>query len=147
MTIAINPVPAPQSSDLEPGLASRHRVGMPPSVRPTKMLYMIQRRRITSSLTGPANSRIPVAAAADITRSSSNDRRSSRKRVIVETASMKSSYTPAARSIVPPLIPGTRFASPISAPPSAARGRWLVTLGSGPAGGAVPEVSESVITL
>ena len=36
-------------------------------------------------------------------------------------APMNPGYTPAARSMVPPLMPGTRLASPISVPPRAPR--------------------------
>jgi len=64
---------------------------------------------------------MPRAAVATMVPRSSTERGLKRRVVTSAIAAMKRGYTPAARSMVPPLMPGTRLASPISVPPMAPR--------------------------
>ena len=78
---------------------------------------MIQRCSITRLRITPASNRIASAAEITIVPSRIKDRVLNLRVVTSAIAEMKFGYTPAASNMVPPLIPGTRFASPIKLPP------------------------------
>ncbi len=101
----------------ETGRANRHTNGTPPSVNPMNRLYMIQRWLTTNSLVGPANNRIVSPADSRIGPIVNSAETRSLNRVISEIARIKCGYTPLTNSMVPPLMPGTRFANPIKTPP------------------------------
>jgi hypothetical protein len=88
-----------------------------------KIAYITQRACTTACTTGPARAAIATTAASTIVPSSAIGAIPNRRRVRSLIASMNAWYTPTARSMVPPEMPGTRFARPMRAPPNAARTR------------------------
>jgi hypothetical protein len=119
--IAPNPATAPIHIARVGGRTIRQTTGTPPSVNPIKRLYMIQRWCTTSSLIAPANSNTAISAAPTTVASTTTEERTNLRVETSATARTKRGYTPAASNIVPPLMPGTRLANPISTPPTAPR--------------------------
>ena len=71
-----------------------------------------------------------IATTADPPTAASNDNVLARKRNVVTSAMppMNCGYTPAANSIVPPEMPGTRLAKPINTPPRIPRSSCGVSI-------------------
>ena len=116
-----NPTTAPIHIVALAGRHSRTSSGTPPRVSPMKSEYMIQRCSATSVTATFAPATSATANAAPKMAKKVKRRRLQRNVVSRATAPMKWSYKPSARIIVPPLTPGTTFASPIRTPPSATR--------------------------